>query len=111
MPSRKKSRDASPGSADQYRADATAAEYEQPLGGAVGLVNNGPVNNGPVNNGPVVGGPVVGGPVVGGSAAGQVDEAVGGPPGVGLGGGSGDSRPVLLAACSRTGESAPGWCC
>ncbi len=90
MPSRKKSRDASPGSADQYRADATAAEYEQPLGGAVGLVNNGPVNNGPVNNGPVVGGPVVGGPVVGGSAAGQVDEAVGGPPGVGLGGGSGD---------------------
>jgi signal transduction histidine kinase len=48
VPSRKRSRDASSGSADQYRAEVAAVEYEQPSPGAVGLVGSGAPGSGTV---------------------------------------------------------------
>ncbi len=48
MPSRiKKGRDATSGSADQHRADATASGFGQPSGNAVGVLGNGAVDGQP----------------------------------------------------------------
>src|SRR5260370_38245112 len=56
VPSRiKKGRDATSGSADQHRADATASGFGQPTGNAVGVLGNGAADGQPERSaGPVV---------------------------------------------------------